>query len=280
MPRIRHISSLLLCMLGLLSFAGGEIQPRGAQSMAMGNNSVMLTGLWSGFNNQAGLVGLTDLHAGVYYHNLFSVGGLADQGFIVAYGDGQRSVAINVSTFGQEVFSDDRFGLAYGMKLGEKLDMGIQLNYHSKRIQFDEYGSHSTLTAEIGLISHLTDDFDLAFHLFNPWQSTLLKNELVDERIPTVMSIGGAYRFSDKVQLVSEVTKDLDMPTVLRAGIEYRVVEVVYLRGGISTEPTLSSFGAGVDWNALRFDVAASYHHVLGYSTQLSLSYRFNDGKN
>ena len=274
MLRLRQISLITFMVLGLQSFAGGEITPRGARSMAMGNSAVMLSDIWSAYNNQAGLIGLEGLQGGAYYHNLFSMGGLADQGFVVAFGQKERAFALNVSTFGQDVYSENRYGLAYAMKLGDKLDLGVQLNYHNTSIKVEDYGARSSLTAEIGLVSHLTDKFDLAFHLFNPSQTQL--SEYEDERLPTVMSLGGSYAFNEKVILVSEVTKDIDTETILRAGIEYRIVETVYIRGGVSSEPTLSSFGAGVVLGQLDLDIAASYHNVLGYSTQLSLSYSFD----
>ncbi|NNK80452.1 MAG: hypothetical protein HKO93_03055 [Flavobacteriales bacterium] len=160
------------------------------------------------------------------------------------------------------------------MKLGEKLDLGVQLNYHSTRILRNEYGSRSSLTAELGLMSHLTDEFTLAFHLFNPSQTQLSAFE--DEKIPTIMALGGSYDFSDKVTLVSEAMKDIDTQTIIRVGVEYKVVSTVYVRGGVSTEPTLSSFGAGVDLGDLDIDIAASYHNTLGYSSQISISYRFS----
>lgn len=271
----RHIAILMLLLSTSLLKAGGEITPRGARSAGLGNSSVMLQGIWAAYNNQAGLVGIEGIEAGVYFHNLFGVGSLNDQGIAVAYGDENRAFAVNMSSFGVDVFKEDRYGLAYGMRLGEKMDIGVQLNYHSTRILSSEYGSRSSLTAEIGLMSHLTEEFTLAFRLFNPSQTQL--SEYEDERIPTVMSIGGSYDFNEKVSLVSEVTKDIDTQAIVRAGIEYRVVPTVYLRGGVSTEPTLSSFGAGVELGQLDIDLAASYHNTLGYSTQISLCYSFSD---
>ena len=49
----------------------------------------------------------------------------------------------------------DRLGLAYGRKLGSKIDVGAQFNYNGIRIA--EYGNAAALSFEIGVIMHLTD---------------------------------------------------------------------------------------------------------------------------
>jgi len=262
---------LLLMFFPLFLTAGGEDGPVGARSMALGRCMISSADIWSAYNNQAGLLGTQGLSAGVYYENLFFVDGLGQQGIVLAQRLDNKAIAVNMSSFGLSGYRDDRYGIAYAMQLGEKLDMGVQLNYHQTRIAFQEYGNTSSVTAEIGLISHITEDFDLGFHLFNPWQAQL--NEFEDERIPTVMGLGGSYTISDRLTLMSEVAKDIERPAVVRGGIEYNVMDKVSLRAGLSSEPILSSFGAGMEFGALTVDLAASYHRTLGYSTQIALSY-------
>ena len=274
----KYLRKYLLHLVALLAAiqvqAGGEIQPRGARSVGLGNSSIVLQDVWSAFNNQAGLVNIEGLAVGAYYRNIFFVEGLSDQGLVVAYGKGKSAFALDVSNFGIDQFSENKVGVAYAMDLGEKLDMGAQLNYHSTRINSDQTQKRSSLTAELSLLAQLNKELQLGFKIFNPTQTALSEDE--DERIPTVMTIGGGYAFNEKVSLVSEVVKDIDLPAIVRAGIEYQVVPTVYLRGGVSTEPTLGSFGAGLILGQLDLDFAASYHNTLGYSTQISLSYRFS----
>jgi hypothetical protein len=275
---LRRLQKYLFVILSIVisqqALAGGEIQPRGARSVGLGNSSIVLQDIWSAFNNQAGLIQIDGLAAGGYYRNLFFVEGLSDQGLVLAYGKGKNAFALDVSNFGIDQFSENKIGLAYAMDLGEKLDMGVQLNYHSTRIGTDGEFKRNAVTAELSMLAQLTKELQLGFKVFNPSQTKL--SEYDDERIPTVMTIGGGYTFNEKVSLLSEVVKDIDLPAIIRAGVEYRVVPTIYLRGGVSTEPTLSSFGAGLILGQLDLDFAASYHHTLGYSTQISLSYRFS----
>lgn len=267
--------SLLLTVLGL---AGGIDRPTGAQSAAMGNSSVMMGGLWAAYNNQAGILDVDGIKAGAYYHNRFFVDGLSDQGLVAVYGQGNRAFALDMSFFGRSDFARDRIGLAYAMRLSPKVDMGVQLNYHNTRIGGLDQQRSGLLTAELGIITHLTEKLDLGVHIFNPSQSKL--SDFADERLGTVMRLGAGYAFNDKARLVSEISKDIEQPTIVRAGLEYQVVPVLVLRAGLSNEPTTSSFGAGLRFDQLDIDFAATYHHALGYSTQISLAYSFGGDEN
>jgi len=271
----RYFLAVLVCIAVFThGFAGGEKNTTGARSMALGGASLVNADIWAAFNNQAGLMGMQGMQAAVFYQSMFFVDGLGDQGFAFSSELGKGRVALDLSSFGVSAFKDTRLGLAYAMRLSERFDMGVQLNYHSTRIQGDRYGKRSSLTAELGLITHFGEDFDLGVHLYNPSQTQL--SEYQDERIPTILGLGGAYRFSKKLSLLADFSKDVDRPMQVGSGIEYQVVEGVWLRGGVSTAPTFSSFGAGFKVAGVNVDIAAAYHNTLGYSTQISLFYQFN----
>lgn len=75
--------------------------------------------------------------------------------------------------------------------------------------------------------------------------------------------------------MCAEEEKDVDQQSVFKAGLEYHVVEALYLRGGIATNPSLSSFGFGLKINQFTVDVASSWHQELGFTPQFSLAYTF-----
>ena len=89
------------------------------------------------------------------------------------------------------------------------------------------------------------------------------------------MRFGGSYKFSEKALLSSELEKNVGLTTIFKAGLEYHIVEQVFLRGGIASNPTLSSFGFGFKLKQWQVDVASSYHQVLGFTPQVSLVYDF-----
>ena len=89
------------------------------------------------------------------------------------------------------------------------------------------------------------------------------------------MRLGMAYTFSEKVFVTFEAEKDIDFKAVFKAGMEYKANDKIYLRAGIGTNPNLATFGVGVYHKGLKFDIASSYHQVLGFTPEISLVYQF-----
>ncbi len=144
------------------------------------------------------------------------------------------------------------------------------MNYLTTRIG-ENYGNTSALAVEAGLQAQLSKELSIGAHIYNPNRAKVAAFN--DERIPTIMRIGLNYTFSEKVFVVAETQKDIDYPANFKAGVEYRVVEVLYLRAGVSTGPVLNTFGFGLNLKQFRLDIASSYHSVLGYSPHVSLTY-------
>ena len=95
-----------------------------------------------------------------------------------------------------------------------------------------------------------------------------------DERIPTYVKIGFAYTASDKVLFLGETEKDLKNNPRVKAGVEYKMLKQLDLRGGIETNPFISSFGIGLHIGNLNLDLATSYHQILGVTPHVGLSYQ------
>src|SRR6185436_16993324 len=115
---------------------------------------------------------------------------------------------------------------------------GIQVDYLSTSIS--EYGSAWALTFELGLLVKLSPQLSTAVHLFNP---VAIKSGFDDEKIPTLFRLALSYVPSKKILLITEVGKDIDFPARFKAGIEYRIVDALHLRGGIATNPSQYSLG-------------------------------------
>jgi hypothetical protein len=61
----------------------------------------------------------------------------------------------------------------------------------------------------------------------------------------------------------------------LKLGLEYRIIDEVYVRGGLSSNPGQYTFGFGINLNRFTIDFASSVHNVLGFSPQFSAVYNF-----
>lgn len=260
---------LIFCLVS--TFAFGQLNTHyGGRSAGMAHASVTLSDVWSSHHNQAGLAWLNTSEAGVFLQNRFLMKELNYGGFAYAHKLNSGAVALSYSNFGYQLYGESKLGLGYGLKFSNIISGGVQINYHTTRLA-NNYGKKSGVTAELGMQAFLNDKLMLAVHLFNPTRTKL--NDYNNERMATIMRLGLNYKFSKQVFATFEVEKDIDSRPIFRAGIEYKASEIIYLRGGVGTQPTLASFGVGVKKSNFKLDIAASYHQILGFTPDLSFNY-------
>lgn len=267
---MRLLFTLLIC-IPFLAKASTETDPPGARAAGMAGSGLCFQDIWSIYQNQAGMARIEAPTAGVFYENKFLVKGLAYTGFAGALPLGNGAIGLSYSNFGYSAYHEGKIGLAYGMKLNKRMAIGVRLNYNTIRIAAEDYGKTSALSAEVGFQIEVSDKVMLAAHISNPTRTRL--DDFDDERLPTVLRIGAAYRLSDDLLLTGDVAKDIDRDFTVRGGIEYQPAEILYLRIGATNNPGIFAFGLGLNLNKFQFDLAAGYHRYLGYSPQVSLTF-------
>ncbi len=271
---MRKISALTLLFLlaACNSHAANDNYPFGGRAAGMGNASVTLYDFWAISHNQAGLSRLEKMAAGVYFENRFLVEELSFGAGAFVLPTRSGVFGVSFTYFGFDLYNETKVGIAYGREFGERLSTGLQLNYHHTGIG-EDYGNKGNITFELGVIYHILPQLSIGAHLFNPTRARI--SDFADERIPTIFKTGLAYEFSDRVMVILEAEKSVNLDPVLKAGIEYHITDPVYLRGGIGTNPMTNAFGFGLEQGNLNIDLATSYHHILGYSPQISFIYNF-----
>jgi hypothetical protein len=270
---MKKIYSLFFASIILSSAqAGNEDYPIGARSAALGNATVSFSDLWSAHHNQAGLGFVRDISAGVSYENRFLLKEISVRGGAAALPIKQGTFGLCITNFGYSQYSENKYSLSFAKSFGEKFSAAIAMDYLSTKIA-EGYGSRGALVAEAGILAKPIKGLSIGAHVFNPTRSRISAYD--DERLPTIIRLGADYLFSDKVRLAAEVQKDIKYKAEFKAGLEYLPVKELYLRIGVSTNPTLSTFGFGLNLKNFKIDFAASYHQTLGISPQLGLSYTF-----
>jgi hypothetical protein len=247
----------------------------GARSAAVANASVTYSDVWSTFHNQAGLAFLKNISAGTYFENRFLLPELGLRSVAVAVPTTKAGTfGLSTTLFGYSTYNEKKAGLSYAKKFGDKIAAGVQLDYLNTYFNDEFYGSRTSFTVEGGIIAEPITNLKIGVHLFNPTKAKIAEYD--DERIPTIVRFGASYRFSDKVLLSSEIEKDMVYKNVFKTGLEYHPTNVLYLRAGIASNPTLTSFGFGLKLKQFIVDVSTQYYQVLGFSPQFSLGYEFN----
>lgn len=270
---MKHLKCILLLIVfwQLHTSASNNNLPLGARSAALGGASVTLNDLWSTQNNQAGLARIDTIEIGVYAERKFLLPQLGYNAFSGVLPIKGGTFGLSYSRFGYNKYNENKIGLAFAKKLGENFSAAVQLDYLSKFIG-DNYGKSGTIAAEFGVQAKLAKGLFVGAHVFNPTRAK--SADYNKEKIPTIIKVGANYVFSDKVFWAVEAEKDINYKPNFKTGIEYRIIPQFYLRAGVSTQPTLSSFGFGLRLKQINLDVAATYHQQLGFTPHLGFSYR------
>jgi hypothetical protein len=242
----------------------------GSRSTSMGGYSTTLSDLWSANNNQAGLGFASNFSGGIYYENRFLLKETSYKAGALIFPVKIGAFGISVTSFGFELYNETKAGISYGQRFGDKFSVGVQMNYLNTKLA-NEYGSKTSITGAIGLIAKLSKEITIGMHVYNPTQSKLAEYD--NERIPTIMKLGLGYQFSEKVLLGVETEKDMNFEAIFKAGLEYHITEVLYLRGGISTNPTQYAFGFGMKLKDFKIDLSSSFHQTLGMTPAISIIY-------
>lgn len=257
--------------------ASNNNYPVGGRAVSMGNASVTFDNAFSAFHNQAGLGFIQNFSAGIAYRNNFFLQETGLKSLAIAAPISNVGViGLSVNSFGFSAYGEHKFGLAFSKAFGEVISMGFQLDY--LQTQFSEpYGSKGMILGEFGVLAKLNEKVRIGAHLFNPTRTTLEPS--IPERIPTILKAGFSYTFSANLLTTLEIEKDLDLKPNLKAGLEYKINEKIYLRGGVNSAPVKVSFGAGFVFKNLQIDLASEYQQILGFVPAIGMRYSFDKQK-
>jgi len=245
----------------------------GSRYQALSDATVGLADCWSVFGNQAGLAGIHRLMAGGSFQNRFLVNELSTRAGLLVLPIQSSVFAFSLSQFGQNRFRQEKYGLAYARQISPKLKFGLQFNSYRLFLS-EENRSISSFGAELGIQYLFTERFVAGFHVMNPYR-TGVKLSSGMFRYPSRINIGTFYRLSDLFSLTSELENDFDDHFILKTGIEYTILEKLFLRAGVSGKPYQLSAGIGFQVRKLTLDLATTYNQYLGNSPSVSFQFQF-----
>jgi hypothetical protein len=268
---LKWLKTVVFLLLISSVFAGGENYSIGARQAAMGNTGVGLNDVWSTHHNQAGLAFIKTPSVGISGETRFMIKENSVKAIVVAIPLKSGTFGLNVTSFGFSNYNETKVGIAFAKTFGDNFAAGVQMDYLTVGLG-ENYGRIHAFSVEAGIQAQINDKLAVGAHIFNPNRAKMATYN--DERIPTILRVGINYEFSKKVMVAVEVEKDIEFNPIIKSGLEYHITDPLYLRMGISSNPFQSSFGFGILMKNFNIDFSASYHSILGYSPQVSLSYR------
>ena len=265
-PMRSYAFIILFSVLNATAFA----QNTNVTSNSLGGCGLTQTNVWSNLSNQSGLAEITQLSVGVSTKNSFGIKELSTHVAIFALPVSGGVFGLNVAYTGFELYNETKIGLAFGKKLSKSFNVGIQADYLG--IYADgSTNNKNSFTFEIGAQKRLMRDLTLGTHIFNPIAVKLNETEV----IPSIFKLGLRYDANSKVSVFTETELENGENGILKAGLEYKIIEQLQLRTGFSTNPAKNTFGIGYTLNNIQVDIAINRHQLLGYSPQFSVSSTF-----
>lgn len=261
---------LLLLSCAFLSLAQVGSFNIGGRSAAMAGASLTLGDEYSLFNNIGGLGRVENHAAFASYQNRYGVSQFQVIGAGAVYTNDIGNAGVGFYKFGDDIYSEQRVHLAVGNKI-QMVSLALGVDYLQYNIA--TVGTSQAFAIQFGGIAEISPQLRFGAHIFNLNQAKF--DSETGERIPSVMKGGFSYRPSDELMLNAEIEKDLDFDEIFKAGLEYRIVEKVFIRTGISTKPFIGAFGVGFHPKNLKFDYGFSNDSTLGSIHEISLAYSF-----
>lgn len=270
---MKHIYLLTLLLI-ITQYTTTQAQvtlPAGARSLGISNTSATHTDVYAMHNNVAGIASIKSFSAGMYVENRYLVKELTNYGILAALPTKKGSFGLNIGQQGGKGLSTTRIGLGYARAFSKTFNVGMSLNYVNTKFADAYYGNANKFTIAVGMQTKIIDNLYLGAHIYNPTLTLLKKND--KEYVPTTINIGLRYDFSKLVSASVQVDKNTVSKPKVSLGIEYRVADQFYLRGGFSSNDIRSSFGFGYKTKQLSIDVATGYHYKIGFIPQFSLGF-------
>jgi hypothetical protein len=231
----------------------------------------MDSGLWSVSHNQAGLGNYHNLGIGFHHENKFLVEEYALHAIVLTVPVRPGTFGFTYNYFGYPIYNQSKIGIAFGKSFGGKFSAGVQLNYHFIYVE-GEYENLHALTVEGGIQYQPTRTLRIGVHLFNPSRSRLLPVDT--DTLITTMRAGISYSPLEKLWMAIETEKSLNYNLRIKSGIEYEVLNGLYLRTGFVTNPVQNTFGLGFKISRINADVAFSHSQTLGFTPHFSMHVR------
>lgn len=243
-------------------------QTNGARSTAMGDLKLGLSDLFSAMNNQAMLPEIRKFTVGINVRNQYQIKNLNTATLAVAIPIGKGTSAINFTTYGYQLYRENKFSLLYAMTLSPAFSLGIGLNYHSLRLG-EGLGMEYSFYPDIGLSYKPTDKLNIGIQFQNITLSKKVKQ--LNELWPVTGRLGLIYFINDKLLIGIQGNVYTNRPLEINSGLEYTFSDHFSFRFGFASQPARASLGIGFRFQSFQIDLASSYQSNIGFIPSINL---------
>ena len=180
--------------------------------------------------------------------------------------DKLSGVGLGVFYNGTDLYAEQRFEGSYGRRLGDKFFLGGALDVFHNSAR--EYGSSTAVSLGISLLAQVLPQVWMGMKIQNPFQQ-----RMGADPIPTIFRVGACWKPTEIFLMALETEKDLDRPTQVKMGVEYRPMSALAIRAGTRAgKVARMSFGVGLRLkHGISIDVGSEWHPTLGVTPAASV---------
>jgi hypothetical protein len=174
--------------------------------------------------------------------------------------------------YGYELYREVTLGAACGVDCGEGVRAGATVTLNS--VSIAGYGHGSCVGFDAGVIWQIVPGLEFGASAAD-WNSPSPGNS--GENIPGTFQAGIAYAPPGGFLVACDIAEDPRFPAEIRLGAEFDVADILFLRAGVSTDPSGCSAGAGVHFFSVEIEYAFSRHQELGPTHRFGLCVRLGE---
>ena len=242
----------------------------GARLSALADNGASVNDIWTLQSNPAGITFLDKPAISLsYIKNLLS-NEISSQSVVGVIPFKNNFIGASFQRYGFSAYNESKIGFAYAKKFGESLSLALNTNYHQLKIA--NYGATTGFSVDIGVLYHLNGHFVIGAFTSNLSRQKF-NTDLISANIASSFNVVASYVATNKVLIATTVSKITNQSMDIRWGIEYKLFDLLSLRGGIGTKPFKQHVGFGLAFKKFLMDMATSYDANLGYAPQIALGY-------
>lgn len=244
----------------------------GARLVSMGYTNVAVNDTWNFTGNFKKNTQSKNPIIAIGYAKYFYQNELSNQSLKLVLPFKKYEVGLGFQRYGITEYNEITTGASLAKNFGDQFSIGLRVNYHQLKIQ--NYGSAIGFSLDAGIMYHLNQQITIGINVNNPSKQTY-NNSNVSVYLPSAINIGAAYQATNKILIATNLTKNLNEKYRVGLGIDYQLLEILSLRGGISIKPFKQYGGIGINHKKFKLDLAIESDPYLGYSSQIAVSYAF-----
>ena len=172
-------------------------------------------------------------------------------------------------SFGSSLYREGVIGLSYGRSIGSRFHAGLAIRRLS--LAFQNYEGASAVALDTGFLVDLP--YDLHFGVMVHGAGRLMESGTATEQPRIVQA--GLSRTGDRLTVSFQVDRHPRHGYTTRVGQEFRLAELVTVRAGLTTDPSLFYVGLGLEKGRVKTDYALSSHSLLGITHRFSVTMEF-----